>query len=216
MTISESCVTRFDCFDFTFFLAMEKILIINGGSYFPPNWKGALNTTLSEEAAKYLKSKGHEVQITKCDTDYNIQEEVEKVKWADVLIWQFPVWWMQEPWQVTKYMDEVYMSAGGILFTGDGRTRSDPTKKYGTGGLPHNKKYMLSTTWNAPIEAFTDPDGLFEGKGIDYPFVGFRKAHQSVGMKPLPSFICNDVVKNLNIPKYIEDLHKHLDMVFEH
>ena len=193
---------------------MKKILVVNGGSRMLPMFSGALNTTLSDEIVKYLSAKGYDVKLTKCDAEYDTKEEIQKFAWCDVVIWQFPAWWMHEPWQVKKYMDTVWMEAPGILYRDDGRTRKDPSKKYGTGGLATDKKYMISITWNAPEEAFTDPNQLFEGKGIDYALTPFHKAHSFVGMKPLPTFMCNDVMKNLNIPKYIEDLHQHLDKVF--
>jgi modulator of drug activity B len=45
-----------------------------------------------------------------------------------------------------KFIDEVYMLGRGKIFEGDGRTRSDPARRYGTGGLMAGRTYMLSTT----------------------------------------------------------------------
>ena len=163
---------------------------------------------------KCLTAKGIEAKITKCDTDYNAEEEAEKMIWADVIIWQFPAWWMNCPWQVKKYKDQVFMAGFGKLFKYDGRTRSDPSKKYGSGGLSQDKKYMISTTWNAPEEAFLDPNQFFEGKGSDGILISFHKANQFLGMKQLPSFICNGVMMNFNLDNIIESLHKYLDSIF--
>lgn len=56
----------------------------------------------------------------------------------------------------------------GKLCDGDGRTRKDPNKQYGTGGQLQGKKYMLSLTFNAPKNAFDgDNQWFYEGKGID-------------------------------------------------
>lgn len=60
-------------------------------------------------------------------------------------------------------MDDVFTEGHGALYASDGRTRSDASKKYGSGGLIQGKKYMLSLTWNAPLEAFTEKDQFFEG-----------------------------------------------------
>ena len=49
---------------------------------------------------------------------------------------------------------------------------------------------------------------------FDYTLAPFHLAHTFVGMTQLPTFMCNNVMKELNVPKYIEDLHKHLDKVF--
>ena len=45
---------------------------------------------------------------------------------------------------------------GGILCAGDGRSRENPAKQYGSGGILENTEYMLSLTYNAPAEAFGD------------------------------------------------------------
>lgn len=61
------------------------------------------------------------------------------------------VYWMSVPYIFKKYIDEVYTAGlGEVLCKDDGRTRSDLSKKYGSGGRKLRKKYMLSTTWNAP------------------------------------------------------------------
>ena len=46
-----------------------------------------------------------------------------------------PGWWMGAPWTVKKYMDDVFTEGHGSLYASDGRTRSDASKKYGSGGL---------------------------------------------------------------------------------
>ena len=61
--------------------------------------------------------------------------------------------------------------------------------------LVQGKKYMLSLTWNAPMEAFTEKDQFFHGVGVDGVYLPFHKANQFLGMEPLPTFIANDVIK---------------------
>lgn len=84
---------------------------------------------------------------------------------------------------------------------------------YGTGGKLKGR-YMISSTWNAPLNAFLAPDEFFEGKGIDATFFGLHKANQFIGLKPLPSFMCNDVIKNPTLESDIERLKAHLEKVF--
>ena len=48
----------------------------------------------------------------------------------------------------------------------------------GSGGLIQGKKYMLSLTWNAPMEAFTEEDQFFHGVGVDGVYLPFHKANQ--------------------------------------
>ena len=189
-----------------------KFLIINGATVLYHS-KGQLNTTLTETAAEYLREKGHEVRISKCDSEYDPKTEGQNIIWADVLIWQFPAWWMSVPWTVKKYMDECLGQTKEVLYSGDGRSRSDSSKKYGTGGGQHGKRYMISVTWNAPLEAFTDENQFFDGKGVDNVFYSFHKAHQFCGFKQLQTFMCNDVTKNPTVPLYIEQYKKHLDSI---
>ncbi len=55
---------------------------------------------------------------------------------------------MGAPWTVKKYIDDVFTEGHGTLYASDGRTRKDPSKKYGSGGLVQGKK----------IYAFSDPE----------------------------------------------------------
>lgn len=79
---------------------------------------------------------------------------------ADIIILQTPVNWFGAPWIYKKYVDEVFNSGlySQKFLTGDGRTRKDPTKQYGSGGKLQGKKFMICATWNAPAEAFDNPD----------------------------------------------------------
>lgn len=188
---------------------MKNVLIINGAQAFAHS-NGELNTTLTHIAQEELASLGFEVQVTRTDGHYNPQEEVAKYLWADLIIYQMPGWWMGEPWTMKKYIDDVFTEGHGSLYASDGRSRFDASKKYGSGGLIQGKKYMLSLTWNAPLEAFTDPDQFFHGTGVDNVYLHFHKANEFLGMTKLPTFIVNDVMKMPDVPHYIEIYRKHL------
>jgi len=108
----------------------------------------------------------------------------------------------------------VFTEGHGKLYASDGRTRSDAAKKYGSGGLLQGKTYMLSLTWNAPLEAFTDPEQFFEGVGVDSVYLHFHKANQFLGMEGLPTFICNDVIKLPNVDRDIARYRAHLASIF--
>ena len=192
---------------------MKNILIINGKKAFGHS-HGRLNQTLSDLAESQLKTLGHTVQTTVVDEGYDIPTEVEKWLWADTVIYQMPGWWMGAPWIVKKYIDEVFTEGHGQIYSSDGRSRYDSDKKYGSGGLMHDKTYMLALTWNAPKEAFTDPEQLFEGVGVDGVYLPFHKAHQFCAMKPLPTYMCNDVIKDPKIDDYLVEYRNHLNRVF--
>ncbi|WP_296232866.1 NAD(P)H-dependent oxidoreductase [uncultured Pseudomonas sp.] len=192
---------------------MKKILLLNGGKAFAHS-HGQYNTTLHDAAVAFLDRAGFDVKTTFIDGGYDVEEEVQKFLWADVVIYQMPGWWMGAPWTVKKYLDEVFTAGHGSLYANDGRTRSDASQKYGSGGLIQGKQYMLSLTWNAPVQAFEDPTDFFEGKGVDAVYFPFHKANEFLGMTGLPTFICNDVMKVPSIEQDVARYEQHLAQVF--
>ncbi|CAG69969.1 MULTISPECIES: NAD(P)H-dependent oxidoreductase [Acinetobacter] len=188
---------------------MSNILIVNGAKTFAHS-KGELNDTLTTFAEELLSELGHQVDVSRADTNYNIEAEVKKYLWADVVIYQMPGWWMGAPWTVKKYIDDIFTAGHGSLYASDGRSRADQSKKYGSGGLIQGKKYMLSLTWNAPLAAFDDPEQFFHGVGVDGVYLPFHKANQFLGMQALPTFIVNDVIKMPNVAEYLAMYRQHL------
>lgn len=93
---------------------MSNILVINGAKQFAHS-NGELNDTLTALATDHLTELGHDVQVTRADSDYNAEAEVEKFLWADVVIYQMPGWWMGAPWTVKKYIDDVFTTGHGSL-----------------------------------------------------------------------------------------------------
>lgn len=192
---------------------MKNILLINGAKTFAHS-NGQLNDTLTELAQEVLSDLGHQVQVTRAESEYDAKAEVEKFLWADTVIYQMPGWWMGAPWTVKKYIDDVFTEGHGSLYANDGRSRSDASKKYGSGGLIHDKNYMLSLTWNAPMDAFNDAEQFFHGVGVDGVYLPFHKANQFLGMQTLPTFIVNDVIKAPDVEAYMAQYREHLTQVF--
>lgn len=186
-----------------------KILLINGAQEFAHSG-GLLNTTLHKTAVKVLLELGHQVKETHIEQGYNETEEVEKILWADTIIYQMAGWWMGTPWKVKRYMDDVYTMGAGQLYKDDGRTRSDPKKQYGTGGMLQGRRYMLSVTWNAPLEAFNEFGNFFDGRGVDGVYFAFHKSQQFLGLSALPTFMANDVIKAPHVDDYIANYQTHL------
>ncbi|MBS1169091.1 MAG: dehydrogenase (quinone) [Burkholderiaceae bacterium] len=191
---------------------MKNVLIVNAAKEFGHSG-GKLNTFLADVAQQALVQAGHAVKVTHVAQGYDIEDEIGKYLWADTIIYQMPAWWMGEPWILKKYMDEVFTAGHGKLFRDDGRTRTAPGKNYGKGGMLQGKTYMLSVTWNAPAEAFTDPAEFFEGKGVDAVYFPFHKANQFIGLSPLPTFMCNDVMKQPAIDSDVVRYRVHLAQV---
>lgn len=148
---------------------------------------------------------------------YEVVDELEKHQWADVVLLQTPVNWMGVPWIFKRYMDQVY-SAGmdGTLCNGDGRTRSDRGKQYGSGGTLTGKRYMLSLTFNAPRDAFDDPSQyLFQGRSVDDLFFPMHMNFRFFGMEPIETFVCYDVMKNPDIDNDLVRFAAHFGKHFQ-
>ncbi len=193
---------------------MANIFIINAHHHYPFA-EGRLNKTLVELADELLRAKGHSTKLMHTDDKWDVDAELEKHRWADVVLLQSPVNWMMVPWTFKKYMDEVYTAGmGGALCEGDGRRRDAPKKNYGAGGTLNGKKYMLSLTFNAPEESFNDPNEyLFQGKTLDDLWFPMHMNFRFFAMEPLPTFACYDVMKNAEPEKDFARFKAHL---YEH
>jgi modulator of drug activity B len=179
---------------------MKNIFIINGHEPYEFS-KGLLNRSLIERLENLLPNDKFDIKTTTMQDEYNVEDEISKHQWADIIVVQMPVNWMATPWSFKKYQDYVYsFGMDGRLCAGDGRSRQDTTKQYGTGGTLKGKKYMLSLTFNAPKDAFNDDNQwFFEGKSVDDLFWPTHLNFKFFGMEALPTFVCYDVLKNPEI-----------------
>lgn len=194
---------------------MRNVFIINGHQKFPFS-EGKLNASFIERATKFFESGGYEVKTTTMEDDYNVDAEIEKFKWADLVFFQTPINWMGVSWSFKKYMDEVF-SAGmmGELSDGDGRRSASPKKNYGLGGKLEGK-YMMSITANAPKESFNDPEEkFFGGMGEDDLFMPMHLNFRWFGLEPLPTFVSYDVMKNPQIEDDFKRFDSHMTNLFQ-
>ncbi|AHF02954.1 flavodoxin [Marichromatium purpuratum 984] len=191
---------------------MSNILIINAHEPYPSS-PGRLNATLVERASALLSERAHRIRTTVVHDGYDTVTELEKHRWADVVLLQTPVYWMGVPWTFKRYMDEVY-SAGldGTLCHGDGRSRREPSRQYGSGGTLTGKRYMLSLTFNAPRAAFDDPaQYLSRGQSVDDLFLPMHMTFRFFGMEAIETFVCHDVMKNPDIENDLMRFDAHLE-----
>lgn len=195
---------------------MKHIFIINGGQVFGHSG-GLFNKTLSEFTSDYFKKElDFEVRLTDINKPYDAKQEVENYKWADVVIYHTPIWWFQVPHEFKKYIDVVFTAGHQTgIYKSDGRSSLNPTINYGTGGMLHGKQYLLTTSWNAPKEAFTLPGEFFNEKSVDEgPLFGFHRMNAFTGMTPLESIHFHDVEKNADIQSDLERYRAHLAKLF--
>lgn len=189
---------------------MKKVFVINGHQYYPFA-EGKLNKTLIEKATQLLGDAQFEIKTTATQEAYNVDEEVEKFIWADVVLLQTPLNWMGVSWSFKKYLDEV-LTAGmmGKMSAGDGRSKEEPKKNYGLGGLLEGK-YMISVTANAPKEAFNDThEKFFNGISEDDLLLPMHLNFKWFGFKPLKTFFAYDVMKNPDVENDFVRFEQHI------
>ena len=191
---------------------MKNIFIINGSHPFAHSG-GKFNQTLFENTKSFFQSReGYALKTTQVGSDYDPKEEVEKYKWADIIIYHTPIWWFQIPFGFKEYIDTVFTEGhqNGIYIS-DGRSRTNPDINYGTGGLLHGKRYILTTSWNAPKAAFTLENEFFDQRSVDDgALFGFHKMNAFTGMKLLDTHHFHDMEKNADVPKELENYNSFL------
>lgn len=175
---------------------MKKIFIINGGQTFAHSG-GAFNRTITSWTKDVLESIDFEVRVSNVNDDFDAAQEAENFKWADIVVYHFPVWWFQVPNRLKFYIDEVFTAGhNNGIYKSDGRSRVDPAINYGTGGLMQGKKYFVTTSWNAPETAFTLEGEFFGQHSVDEGVLfGFHRMNAFTGMSHLGSFHFHDMEK---------------------
>lgn len=195
----------------------KHALLINTHQFYKGISEGRLNETLMQIMRNELESGGYIVNATNIEKGYDINREVQKHLDADIIIVQSPVYWFGAPWIYKKYIDEVFTRGmiDGVFLTGDGRSDTDPTLQYGTGGKLGGKKFMLSLTMNSPEKAFNDTKQvLHRGASVEELFHGVTSVYKFCGADIVPEFSSFDVIKNPHVPEYISGLKQHLHKHF--
>lgn len=197
-------------------MSTQKIFIINGGQIFGHSG-GRFNKTIFELTKGFFTGNpDFEVRTTDINEQYDPKKEVENYVWADVIIYHTPIWWFQLPHGFKKYIDVVFTEGHQKgIYHSDGRTSANPAINYGTGGMLHGKKYMVTTSWNAPATAFTLPGEFFNEHSVDQgPLFGFHRMNAFTGMEQMESIHFHDVEKNADINKDMLRYKEHLNKLF--
>ncbi|WP_143310111.1 NAD(P)H-dependent oxidoreductase [Chitinophaga vietnamensis] len=106
----------------------------------------------------------------------DISTEQEKVRWADVVIFQFPLWWFGMPAILKGWVDRVFTNGFGY---GTGQ-------RYGHGAL-EGKRAMLIITAGAAPEQFLETG--INGSINDLLFPIHHGIFWYTGMSALPPFV---------------------------
>jgi NAD(P)H dehydrogenase (quinone) len=132
--------------------------------------------------SNYFKQQMEEMYATESDGFADdIETEIEKIEWCDLMIWQFPLWWFGLPGILKGWVDRVF--AMGRTYGGD---------KLYANGVFRGKKALLSLTTGGPAPAYVK--GGFQGdiNSILRPiqrgmlqFVGFEVLAPQVNYGPV-------------------------------
>ncbi len=191
-----------------------SVLIVNAHLTYP-NWsEGGLNRTLTEAAEAHLRERGHRVHVTCVEEPYDADAEVQRHLDADLVMLQTPINWFGAPWIHKRYVDDVFNAGlhSKKLVESDGRSRTDPTRQYGTGGRMQGRGFFVSATWNAPATIFDDRDGyLLGGKGVDDVLLSISSAYRFAGYDILEHYGVYDIFKDGDVDAGIRGIGAHLD-----
>ncbi|HEY0272178.1 MAG TPA: NAD(P)H-dependent oxidoreductase [Chitinophaga sp.] len=196
---------------------MTNIFILNGAQAFGHSG-GLFNNTLAAATAAFFEGlPGFAVKTTNMQ-DYDVAEEVARYVWANVVIYHTPIWWFQVPHGLKRYIDEVFTAGHNAgIYHSDGRSSKNPAVNYGTGGQLHGRKYMITSSWNAPREAFTLPGEFFMQRSVDDGVLfGLHRMNAFTGMTPLEGIHFHDVEKNAQVERDLAIYRAHLEKVFLH
>ena len=117
---------------------MMKTLIVTAG-YSIFDAKGQLNSFLAYLTQKALSEKGHKVKLSDVTKDtWDVDREVEKLLWADTVIYIMPLMWFNMPAPLVKWLDEVLLYEKTFVITDE----------YGEGGQVPANNFMIVTTSN--------------------------------------------------------------------
>ena len=117
---------------------MKKILIVTAG-YSIFDAKGQLNSFLAYLTETNLTQKGYKIKISDVTKDtWSVDRELDKLLWADAIIYITPIMWFNMPAPMVAWFDKVLLYNKTFIITDE----------YGEGGQVPADKFMIVTTSN--------------------------------------------------------------------
>ncbi len=115
-----------------------NILVVTAG-YAIFDAKGQLNGHLAYLTESILTKKGHSIKISNVIKDtWDANRELDKLLWAETVIYITPIMWFNMPAPMVKWLDEVLVYEKTFVIT----------ENYGEGGRVPADNFMIVTTSN--------------------------------------------------------------------
>lgn len=130
----------------------------------------------------------------------DIKREQEKVFWADLLLFQYPLWWFGMPAIMKGWMDRVLMS--GFAFSNNPNGKGGP--------LLSGKKAMMLVTAGAKRDKFVD-GGQFGD--IQQNFFPIKKTFECCGIEPIDDHVVYGTISRSpqNYVSIVKEMKEALD-----
>lgn len=182
-----------------------NILVVTGG-YSIFDAKGQLNGFLAHLTEKNLSQKGHKIKFSDTTKDsYDVNREVEKLLWADTIIYITPIMWFNMPAPMVEWLDKVLLYEKTFVITDE----------YGEGGQVPAESFMVIATSNMKSSDLGKGFVLKNVAHIDDVLQSLIMTNNYLSVrKQIPTFHADNVIAGDT--SCIEEAYiKHLDMHFQ-
>lgn len=178
-----------------------NILVVTAG-YPIFDAKGQLNGFLAHLTEKNLLAKGHKVKFSDTTKDtLDVNREVEKLLWADTILYIMPIMWFNMPAPMVEWLDKVLLYEKTFVIT----------PEYGEGGLVPADNFMIIATSNMKSSDLGKGFVLKDSQYIDNLLQPLIMTNNYLSIRnQLPTFHAGDVIAGDT--SWIEAAYmKHLD-----
>jgi modulator of drug activity B len=161
-----------------------NILIVSAG-YSIFDAKGQLNGFLTYNTERYLAAQGHNVKHSDVTKDYSVEREVDKLLWAESIIYIMPILWFNMPPPMVKWLAEVLVYNQTFIIT----------EQYGEGGQVPANQFMIVASSNLKKSDLGQGDVLANSPHIDDVLQPLIMTNRYLSIRDqLPSFHADNVI----------------------
>ncbi|MCU7932459.1 MAG: NAD(P)H-dependent oxidoreductase [Candidatus Thiodiazotropha sp. (ex Codakia rugifera)] len=181
-----------------------KTLVVTAG-YSIYDAKGQLNGFLAYLTDKTLSAKGYEVKFSDTTKDWDAERELEKLLWADCIIYIMPIMWFNMPAPMVKWIDEVLIYKKTFVIT----------EQYGEGGQVPAERFMIVVTSNMKSRDLGNCHVLQHATRIDDVLQPLIMTNNYLSIREqIPTFHADNVIAGST--NWIESAYiQHLDTYFD-